>query len=70
MIIDPAAGVRVLRDSVIYLPDGTPIVNRRPMTLLDPETIADELRRRGLAVELFPGFHDEADRRTVFVAAR
>lgn len=57
-------------DSVFFLPDGEPLINRRPVTIVDDATVEVTLRDAGLDVTRVDGFHDGDDDRTVFVGVR
>lgn len=68
--MNPTPGEWVNWDSMFFLPDGEQIINRRSMSLIEDDRIAEILASKGFEVEQFEGYYDGDHRRTVFVASR
>ena len=66
--MNPCGPNRLNWDTVCFLPPGETIVNRRPVTIVDDDTIEAVLRDEGMDVDRTDGFHADDEGRTVFVA--
>ena len=66
--MNPGGPNRLNWDTVYFLPSGETIVNRRPVTIVDDDTIEAVLLDEGMDVNRVDGFHADDEGRTVFVA--